>query len=223
MERNNRCNKRKRCFLFVAISIFVLSFAGEIYAQSNFSNYNFISLQTNFLSKSKDFNDYLSSKGVKVPNAFMPSVSVSYSFYRGYKNMFLWGVVATFSYGMYDYKDNFRKKEDMLCYAEGIYRLPAGNFCSFDFGVGFGLAYINAFHAQNNNQIGSFSSAVPILPITVSMVFSPKAKSNSIALYVQYIVPFKGNDVLILQGTDTEFQNFHLEPSTLSLGVKYGF
>lgn len=218
---NNNSSIRKA--IFAILLIYGSTFISEIAAQNNFTNCNVIAIHTNFLSHSNDFDKYLSSNGNDAPDVFMPSASVSYSFYRSYKRTLFFGATAAFSYGMYDYKNNFRKKEDILCYAESIYRLSAGNFCSVDFGIGFGVAYINAFHVQNNNQLGSFCSTIPILPVTVSMIFPPKSKSNFIGLYLQYIVSFNGNDKMIFQGTDIEISNYHLEPSTLSIGVKYGF
>ena len=174
------------------------------------------------LANTQSFNNYLEAEGVSTFKSFVPTVGISYSAMRGYKSKIFYGVSAAFSYGRAETKDKFLKKEDASVHADVFYRFSLGKSVGLEAGVGFGLSYSDILYACNNEQVGSFSGFVPIMPITAGIVF-PHDNPNSVGIYLQYIVSFKGDNSIHATGTNNSISGYELRPSTLSVGVKFGF
>lgn len=189
---------------------------------SNFQTYQSAGLHTNLLANTQSFNNYLEAEGVSTFKSFVPTVGISYSAMRGSKSKIFYGVSASFSYGRAETKDKFLKKEDASVHADVFYRFGLGKSLGLEAGVGFGLSYSDILYACNNGQVGSFSGFVPIMPITAGIVF-PHDNPNSVGIYLQYIVSFKRDNSIHATGTDNSVSGYELRPSTLSVGVKFGF
>ena len=214
---------KKRSFVVAMLLCFAFSIQFTFSQNnSNFQTYQSVGLQTDLLANTQGFNNYLEAKGISTFKSFVPTVGISYSAMRGYKSKIFYGVSASFSYGRAETKDKFLKKEDASVHADVFYRFGLGKSVGLEAGVGFGLSYSDILYACNNEQVGSFSGFVPIMPITAGIVF-PHDNPNSVGIYLQYIVSFKGDNSIHETGTNNSISGYELRPSTLSVGVKFGF